>query len=273
MIQGSKFTFRKSQKIGGRSAFTLMEIILAVFIVLTLVLIVKRFIDVAAMNSKYTEETSRIDSGLHALLTQLRTDLECIVLIDKKQPIFEIVRQSNAKSAALFFFTSNSSSHVTVAVKYDIGDLGFCRTEIRRTTLSAKESLKLQGAWNGEISMEKLFDAADQRAKEVNKFSVPLSDFKIRAAIKKRDGRIEFAGPNTTMTYSGGRLVHKKGGSVCELIGDLLFFDVTARALCKADMPKFERLMAKDLQLARDFMFSYSRRSFARITFNSETFL
>jgi hypothetical protein len=245
---------------------------LSLFVITILVFLGKKLISLSEDNNQSVEETRIIYKELNDMLMCISDDLKSMVLLDKKQPIFEICKYEGKNGFKLFFFTTNSEQHITAAVKYDIGELEFGKLELSRTILDNAATLSLQKLLVQNYSMEKFFEDMDAEGKHTLKFNTPLADFKIRVAIKMHDGDTVFLAPNTRMIYFGNMISYDKNGKNVTARGNLSFFDVTLRALVKTDAVKLRALAAKDMVKARDFLISYARSSFARIVPNSVPF-
>jgi hypothetical protein len=233
------------------------------------VLFGKRLVDISGRNAKDLEESKIIDRNLNSLLMNVKNDIEAMVMLDKNQPIFEICAKDGANGFYMFFFTTNGEKHVTTAVKYDVAELEFGKVEISRTDLDGSATLDIQMAINGKNSFKKFFEKIDQSHKQTRKFAFTLSDFRIRATIKKDDGQIIFPNPNVKILCMPDKVSYDKSGKFVTVNGELLYFDVTARALLSSDAAKLDALKnsskIKQHGKANDFMFMYSRRSFGRI--------
>ena len=252
-------------------AFSLFEVILSLVIVVIVIFFGKKLVDISAENTRSVEEAKIIDSGLHSMLNGIRNDLESVVMLDKNQPIFEICARDGGEGIAMFCFTTTAvdgEPNVTSAVCYDIAKLDVGKFEVSRISLSASATLSLQTALSNGSSFKKFFGDADESCKQVRKFDLLLSDFKIRAATRKRNGKIVLTAPNAKMIFSGGSLVCEKSGKWPTVGKELIFFDVTLRALQSRDAAKFNATRKKDPNGAMDFLFTNSRKSFGRVTFN-----
>jgi hypothetical protein len=245
---------------------------LSLFVITIIVLLGKKLISLAADSNRSIDETRIICKELNDILTCLGDDLKSTVLLDKRQPIFEICKHEGENRFKLFFFTTNSEQHTTAAVKYDVVELEFGKLEVSRTILDNSATLSLQKLLVQNYSMEKFFEDVDAEGKHTRKFSIPLADFKIRVAIKMHDRDTISLAPNTKMIYSGDMVSYDKNGKCVIVKGNLSFFDVTLRALGKTDGAKLHALAAKDMTKAKDFLIFYARSSFARITPNSVPF-
>ncbi|MDR3144476.1 MAG: hypothetical protein LBT64_03180 [Puniceicoccales bacterium] len=253
-------------------AFTLLEVLLSILIVVAAVFFGKRLVGTMSENAKSIEETKIIDSGMHALMTLMRADLGSIVMARGQQPVFEIHENDRRKGIEIFFLTTNDDEHVTTAVKYDIAEPEFGHIEVTRTALNKEMTIALQSAMGSHSSFGKFFENAAPSVKRTHTFGLLLSDFKIRAGVKKYDGSIVSTYPNSKVAYVGGNLICERATRKSTIPCDLLFFDVTVRSFAKSDAAKFDHIKAKDLAKAREFLFQRSRRSFARITINSSSF-
>ncbi|MDR1433467.1 MAG: hypothetical protein LBI61_04000 [Puniceicoccales bacterium] len=249
--------------------------ILALSIVVVVVFLGGKLVNVSAENAKSMEEARGVDCALHALLKGMRTDFESVVMLDKNQPIFEICARDDGKGIAIFCFATvadNGEPSVTRALCYDVLQLGAGKVEVSRILLDATTTLSLQGALANGSSFKKFFDGADQSCKQVRKFDTVLSDFKIRAAVKKRNGKIFMTASNERMIFFGGALAYQKSGKSLTVPGELIFLDVTLRAFQGRDAQKFDAVASKDRAKAKDFLFANSRKSFGRISFNGTNF-
>ncbi|MDR1401449.1 MAG: hypothetical protein LBI81_00630 [Puniceicoccales bacterium] len=262
----------KSSPLRRNRAFTLLEIILSLLVIVTVVFFGKKFLDISAENVRSLEESKIVDGELNLLLTRIREDLESAVLLEKNQPIFEICEKGDGKSLDMFFFTTNDEKHVTVGVRYDISELEFGHVEVQRTVLSDSATLLLQNALSSGSSFSQFFENMDPSHRQVYKFNVRLSSFKIRAAVENSDGRVIFIHPNEKMAYFSGKLVCENVDRKSIIPGNLLFFDITVRALLKNDIAKFNSLKASKPADAKEFLSMQSRKSFGRIKFNAMSF-
>ncbi|MDR0741917.1 MAG: hypothetical protein LBE98_00425 [Puniceicoccales bacterium] len=253
-------------------AFTLLELMLSLFVVIILIFLGKKLISLAADSNRSTDETRIICKELNDMLTCISDDLKSMVLLDKGQPIFEICKSKGENGFKLLFFTTNSEQHITAAVKYDMVELEFGKLEVSRTILGNAATLSLQKLLVQNHSMGKFFEDLEAEGKHTCKFSMPLADFKIRVAIKIHGRDTISLAPNTKMIYSWNMISYDKNGENAILRGDLSFFDVTLRALGKTDAVKLYVLAAKDKAKAKDFLVSHAESSFARIVPNSVPF-
>jgi competence protein ComGF len=253
-------------------AFTLFEMILSLVIVVSMAVAVKKLINLAAENAKSSEEIRSVDRELELLLAKIKADLEMIVLFDRGNPIFEICKKNDENGFKIFFLTTNHDRNVTAAVKYDITELEFGEIEITRTVLSAKGTLMLQNSTAARASFEKIFENIDPGQKFVHKYGITLSDFRIRMAVRTRDGSVILSHPSSKTLYSAGTLAFERGNQNFTFVGNLSFFDVSAKALCKSDAIKFRNMKSRKIEIAKEFMSSHSRRNFARIVPISENF-
>jgi hypothetical protein len=245
---------------------------LSLFVLTILVFLGKKLISLATDSSRSVDETRIICKKLNDILMCIDDDLKSMVLLDKKQPIFEICKNEGENGLRLFFFTTNNEQHVTAAVKYNVVELEFGKLEISRTILDSATSLSLQKLLMQNHSMEKFFEDVDTKSKHTRKFSIPLADFKFRVAIQMPKKSIVALAPNTKMIYSWNTISYDKNGKSIIAKGNLSFFDVTLRALDKTDAVKLHALVAKDMAKAKDFLISHAKSSFARIVPNSEPF-
>ncbi|MDR1890778.1 MAG: hypothetical protein LBQ23_01155 [Puniceicoccales bacterium] len=261
---------RKGHIVG--KAFTLLEVMLSLFAITIIAFLGRKLISAASNNTQSIEETKVICRELNTILTYINDDLEAMVLLDKKQLVFEICKHKDDDGFKLFFFTTNNEQHITTAVQYNITELEFGKIEISRITLDSDATLSFQKLLTINSSMEKFFEEVDDKSKHIHKFSIPLSDFKIRVAIKTYNENTVFIAPNSKMMYSRGVLSYEKNSKSISIMGNLSFFDVTLRALSKSDAMKLRALVTKDIRKAKDFLISYARSSFARIVPNSMPF-
>ncbi|MDR2432151.1 MAG: hypothetical protein LBD34_00115 [Puniceicoccales bacterium] len=245
---------------------------LSLFIVTIMIFLGKKLISLAEDSNRSTEETRIICKELNDILMCISDDLESMVLLDKRQPIFEICKHEDENGFKLFFFTTNNEQHITAAVKYDIVELEFGKLEVSRTMLDNAATLSLQKLLVQDYSMEKFFEDMDAEGKLTRKFTMPLADFKIRVAINTHGENTVFLTPNTRMIYFGNMICYDKNGKNVTAKGNLSFLDVTLRALGKTDAIKLHALAARDMAKARDFLISYARSSFARVVPNSVPF-
>ncbi|MDR2738103.1 MAG: hypothetical protein LBB18_04180 [Puniceicoccales bacterium] len=255
----------------GSRGFTLFEVVLSLLVVVAMVISAKKFINLATENTKSLEETRTIDRELGLLIASIKADLETIVLMDDGHPIFEICKENHENGFRIFFFTTNYDRNITAAVKYDVTEGEFGKIVITRTALGANETLVLQNALGPRSSFEEAFDRIDSKQKHTHKYKITLSDFRIRVAVKTYGGNIVITYPNAKALYAGGILLCERGNQKSTYSGNLLFFDVTARALTKSDFSRFNAMGARGVEFARDFMFSRARKSFARIVPISES--
>ncbi|MDR2778763.1 MAG: hypothetical protein LBB16_00535 [Puniceicoccales bacterium] len=253
-------------------AFTLLEIMLSLFIIVAIAFLGKKLIFILVDSKRSVGETKIVCKGLNVTLTHISDDLKSIVLLDKRQPIFEICKHGDKNEIKLLFFTTNNEQHVTVAVQYKIVELELGKIELSRIALDNAATLSLQKSLTQNSSMEKFFEEIDAKNKHTHKFDVPLSEFKIRMAIKTHNGSTIFTPLNTKMMYSNGILSYHKNGKNISVRGDLSFFDVTLKALGKNDFAKLHTLVEKDIEKAKNFLFSYARSSFVRIVPNAVSF-
>jgi hypothetical protein len=245
---------------------------LSLFVVTTIVFLGKKLISLAIDSDRSADETRIICKELNNILAHISDDLKSMVLLDKGQPIFEICKHEGENGFRLFFFTTNDAQHITAAVKYDVVESEFGKFELSRTVLDNTATLSLQKLLIQNFSMEKFFEDVGAKSKQVRKFNMPLADFKIRVAIKMRDGDTLFLAPNSRMIYSWNMISYDKNGENVIVKGNLSFFDVTLRALGKTNAAKLHVLAAKDMAKAKDFLISHARNSFARIVPNSVPF-
>jgi hypothetical protein len=171
----------------------------------------------------------------------------------------------------LFFFITNNEKHITTAIQYNITELEFGKIEVSRITLDNDAILSFQKLVMLNSSVEKFFEEVDDKSKYTYKFNIPLSDFKIRVAIKTYSENTVFIAPNSKMIYSRGVLSYKNSKSI-PIIRNLSFFDVTFRTLSKSGIMKLQTSITKDIRKAKDFLISYARSDFARIVPNSMPF-
>lgn len=259
---------KKNERGTGKRAFTLVEVMVSLIVATALVFLGTKLLTLVSQNSREVEETMFIDKGLSLLLYEVKADLESIVLKDKDLPVFEIQERSGERGFKVFFFTTNSEKHITTAVKYDVMELDVGKIEISRTTLSDSATLLLQSLMRADRSFEKFFEDMNPEDKSCRRFNIRLSDFKIRVALKPPSGHATISSPNASVLYSNGHLWenHRRRSA---LKGSLIFFDVTVRAFTKSDAVKFEAKKVKNLDDAKEFLFSHSRKNFIRITPNS----
>jgi type II secretory pathway pseudopilin PulG len=253
-------------------AFTLLEVLLALLVVVAVVSLGKKLIVTITENAKAVEEAKVVDGKMYSLLSMVKADLGSIVMASGQQPTFEICEKSGNKGIEIFFLTTNSDERVTSAVKYDVCELDFGNVEVTRTALNAAATLAMRGQMGSNSSLKKFFDCADPTVERVHTFGIRLSDFKVRAGVRGYDGNIVSTYPNAKMVYVGGSMAHEKAHRKSVVTGDLLFFDVTIRALVGSDAMKFDAMKKKDPAKAREFLFQCSRKSFARIVANSSSF-
>jgi hypothetical protein len=245
---------------------------LALSILVAVVFIGKRLIDLAGENSRRLEATKKIDGGIRSLLASMRDDIESMVLLAKDQPVFEIHEKENAGGFEMFFFTTNHEDNVTVAVKYDVNELEFGKIEVSRVLLDPKATIALQNSMTAKSSFERSFErVAKGAAKDISSFGIPFSDVKIRVAVRTIDGGFVLTRPNRSMAYTNG-LLSFGDSKVPSIEGALLFFDVVARGLVAGDFNRLKALWKKDIADAKDFLYTVSRRSTARIVCTADDF-
>ena len=170
------FSAIKLQKRG----FTLIEVTMSIFLLMALIFMSNRVIESAEDYKSSTHETSIIDSRLNKIRNTIIADLSEIVLLEKNQPILEVVGKQNKRGYCIYFFTTNSEDHVTIAVEYDISIDEAGQIKFRRNKLSPSSTLNMQTKIDGDTTLQNYFNHEKCESETCDLY---LSSFAIRPAI------------------------------------------------------------------------------------------
>ena len=256
------FSAIKLQKRG----FTLIEVTMSIFLLMALIFMSNRVIESAEDYKSSTHETSIIDSRLNKIRNTIIADLSEIVLLEKNQPILEVVGKQNERGYCIYFFTTNSEDHVTIAVEYDISIDEAGKIKFRRNKLSPSNTLNMQTKIDGDTTLQKYFRHEKCESETCDLY---LLSFAIRPAIMTHTKTENVIFPLTKLEsdayYMDGSMYSKYKNGYQKIDGDIIFFDMTIGALTKSDMMELKRITKNSPEKEAKFINERSRKAFAKI--------
>lgn len=250
------------------SGFTLIEMIIGVSLFAAVVIGLYVLIDHVVENYRLFAEQSDVERKLHVLTSKVADDLGSIILINKGFCNFEV--RNTADDMSVIFFTSNNDEHITKTVNLVLQKQAQGVQTLVRQELSAADSLFLQNTLGGK---DNLYDTFSQyQPQQTAVLGTQVLDFKIRLAIHTSSGGVFFTPPNTDLVYKHGVLTYKTAdGARASVRGNLLFIDITARALPSFCMTKF-RKQEKNRRTLNEFQPDHICKSFRRIAIRGNYF-
>ncbi len=252
-----------------QAGFTLLEAVLAIGLLAIIIGISYTLINYTAIKYKLSSERTNLEYKLHTLTNIIYDDLTCAVLINKGFCNFEINTAPN--EMVISFFTSNNDEHVTKAVYFTLKKIDPNKLTLTKYELSSADSLFLQNTLDKEKNLKNIFTKYSPQKTIV--LGTNLFDFRIRLAIRTASGGIFFTPPNANITYKKGILTYKTAdGLTANIRGNLLFADITVRALPASAIQEFYNLPDTDNRNRYEFLLKHFCKSFRRIAFKSHYF-
>jgi hypothetical protein len=253
-----------------RGAFTLLETLLALFLVVFISGMA--FYLFTYINSAYklSIENETLDRELRTLTETIFEDFSCVVLIDKRFPSFEFDIDRERQDFFVSFFSSNNEEHVTKAIQYHIKAIGESRRSFSKIELSVADSLFIQNTLDQQSSLRE--NIAKYPPSHSKLLCNKLLDFNVRVAVRTPSGGVFISPTNTSLAYKNGCLFYKKNETTVCIKGTPLFIDITARALTKTAEQKFMALPAEYRSDRSDFLAAEVRKSFRRVSIRSHYF-
>ncbi len=256
--------FRKN-----KTAFTLFEIIIALFLFALILSISYIIFNYAVQKHKSIIEYNHLRRKLNLITETIANDLSCMILVEKDFPNLEIKTINDITTIS--FFSSNNNEHITKGIYFQLENLGTNKQTFTKYELSASDSLFLQNTLNNANSINKTFVKYTPQTTTI--LSKNLFSFKIRLAIRTPLGEIFFTPPNANLTYKNGILSYQAMDKLNSNIkGTLLFMDINVSAFPLEIAQQFETVKTYPRHIQNEFLASHLCKSFRRVAPKSHCF-